>query len=150
MTLGERFHLVLKLFAYFHAQFEDRFLFVFADALGEVVAPFGDGARLHLLDVDIATERAPGHLFFFEIIGQFEGEGFFVFDAQPDGMGKSQLFVSFRAEDGGWTRARPFDSTINATYTENIPHVSPDGKYFFFHRNNDIYWVDAAVIARLR
>jgi len=77
-------------------------------------------------------------------------ESYLIFDAQPDGMGMSQLFVSFRTEAGGWTRARPFDSTINATYTENIPHVSPDGKYFFFHRNNDIYWVDAAVIARLR
>ena len=77
-------------------------------------------------------------------------ESYLIFDAQPDGMGKSQLFVSFRTEAGGWTRARPFDSTINATDTENIPYVSPDGKYFFFHRTNDIYWVDAAVIARLR
>jgi len=77
-------------------------------------------------------------------------ESYLIFDAQPAGMGKSQLFVSFRTADGNWTRAVKFDATINATYTENIPNVSPDGKYFFFHRNNDIYWVDARVIDRMR
>ncbi|MBN2415485.1 PD40 domain-containing protein [bacterium] len=74
---------------------------------------------------------------------------YLVFDAQPEGMGKSQLFVSFRDGQGGWTRAVPLDAAVNATFTENIPHVSPDGTYFFFHRNNDIYWVDAEVIHRL-
>lgn len=27
---------------------------------------------------------------------------------------------------------------------------SPDGKYLFFHRNNDIYWVDAEIIDDLK
>jgi len=73
-------------------------------------------------------------------------ESYLIFDAQPDGMGKSQLFISFKDLEGNWTRAIKFDNTINATYSENIPNVSPDGKYFFFHRNNDIYWVDAKII----
>lgn len=77
-------------------------------------------------------------------------ESYLIFDAQPDGMGKSQLFVSFRTRDGGWTSAVKFPPSINATDTENIPNVSPDGKYFFFHRTNDIYWVDAKIIDALR
>jgi hypothetical protein len=77
-------------------------------------------------------------------------ESYLIFDAQPDGMGKSQLFISFKDENGNWTRAKKFDKTINASYTENIPNVSPDGKYFFFHRNNDIYWVDSKIIEELR
>jgi hypothetical protein len=77
-------------------------------------------------------------------------ESYLIFDAQPDGMGKSQLYVSFKNDKGNWTKAVKFDETINKTYTENIPNVSPDGKYFFFHRNNDIYWVDVKIIERLR
>ncbi len=77
-------------------------------------------------------------------------ESYLIFDAQPEGMGKSQLYVSFKNDKGNWTKAVKFDETINKTQTENIPNVSPDGKYFFFHRNNDIYWVDAKIIEGLR
>lgn len=77
-------------------------------------------------------------------------ESYLIFDAQPDGMGKSQLFISFKDDNGNWTKAEAFNKTINATYTENIPNVSPDGKYFFFHRNNDIYWVDALIIQNMK
>ncbi len=77
-------------------------------------------------------------------------ERYLIFDAQPDGMGKSQLFVSFRTSGDNWTKAVKFDATVNATSTESIPNVGPDGKYFFFHRNNDIYWVDARIIDRMR
>ena len=77
-------------------------------------------------------------------------ESYLIFDSQPDGMGKSQLFISFKKKNGGWTKAKKFDKTINATYTENIPNVSPDGKYLFFHRNNDIYWVSAEVITDMK
>ncbi|MHC1705109.1 MAG: hypothetical protein AB9846_14470 [Tenuifilaceae bacterium] len=76
-------------------------------------------------------------------------ESYLIFDAQPDGMGKSQLFISFKNKSGEWLKSVKFDETINKTYTENIPNVSPDGKYFFFCRNNDIYWVDAKIIEEL-
>ncbi len=76
-------------------------------------------------------------------------ESYLIFDAQPEGMGKSQLFVSFR-KDGKWTKAVRFGPAVNATLTESIANVSPDGKYLFFGRNNDIYWVDAGVIGELR
>ncbi len=77
-------------------------------------------------------------------------ESYLIVDAQPDGMGKSLLFISFKNENGDWSKAKRFDETINKTFTENIPYVSPEGKYFFFHRNNDIWWVSAKVIDTLR
>ncbi len=77
-------------------------------------------------------------------------ESYLIFDAQPEGMGKSQLYISFRDKNGNWMRAVKFNETINMTNTENIPYVSPDGKYFFFHRNNDIYWVSARIIEEMR
>ncbi len=76
-------------------------------------------------------------------------ESYLIFDAQPEGPGKSQLFVSFK-KDGKWTKAVMFGPAVNATFTEAIANVSPDGKYLFFGRNNDIYWVDARVIEDLR
>lgn len=77
-------------------------------------------------------------------------ESYIIFDAQPEGMGKSQLYISFKDQTGNWTKAIKFDERINKTFTENIPNVSPDGKYFFFHRNNDIYWVSTKIIEELR
>lgn len=77
-------------------------------------------------------------------------ESYLIFDAQPDGMGKSLLFISFKNRNGDWTKAKRFDETINKTFTENIPYVSPEGKYFFFHRNNDIWWVSARIIEKMR
>ena len=76
-------------------------------------------------------------------------ESYLIFDAQPEGMGKSQLFISFRKE-GQWTKAVKFGPAINATFTENIANVTPDGKHLFFGRNNDVYWVDAGIIEELR
>jgi Tol biopolymer transport system component len=76
-------------------------------------------------------------------------ESYLIFDAQPEGPGKSALYLSFR-RDKKWTKAVKFGPTINATSTEAIAAVSPDGKYLFFGRNNDIYWVDARVIQELR
>lgn len=73
-------------------------------------------------------------------------ESYLIFDAQAEGRGKSQLFICFKDLSGNWTEAIKFDKKINATFTENIANVSPDGKYLFFHRNNDIYWVDANII----
>jgi len=75
-------------------------------------------------------------------------ESFLLFDAQPSGMGKTDLYVSFN-QNGKWTEAVKFDESINATKTEGIPSLSPDGKYLFFHRESDIFWVDAKVIDKL-
>ncbi len=77
-------------------------------------------------------------------------KSFILFDAQPEGMAKTDLYVSFLGKDGNWTRAVKFGKEINATKTEGIASVSPDGRYLFFHRQNDIYWVDSVVIGDMR
>jgi hypothetical protein len=77
-------------------------------------------------------------------------ESYLIYDAQPEGVGKSELFISFKDKNGKWMKSIKFDKSINKTFTENIPNVTPDGNYFFFHRNNDIYWVSAKIIEDLR
>jgi Tol biopolymer transport system component len=95
-----------------------------------------------------------------------------------DGFEGWDLFISFRKEDGSWTKAKNMGEPINSIASEICPSVSPDGKYFFFtsrrtiHKNysetqltyeekmkilnspgngeEDIYWVDAEVIEDLK
>lgn len=83
-------------------------------------------------------------------------ESYLVFDRYSiaDGAQTSKLFISFSREDGSWSEPVGLGSDINATGTELIPKVSPDGKYLFFQRkvdgNTDIYWVDARILEALR
>ena len=64
----------------------------------------------------------------------------------------NDLYVVFQKGNGTWTNAINMGTKVNTKYGENCPQVSPDGKYFFFHRydtktekSND-YWVDAKII----
>ena len=94
------------------------------------------------------------------------------------GFGGVDLFVSFKKEDGSWTKGKNMGADINSSATEYCPTVSPDGKYFFFTSNRkayksysetpltyeekirilnshgnglgDIYWVDARIIEELK
>jgi hypothetical protein len=75
-------------------------------------------------------------------------ESYLIFDAE--GMTNSDLFISFRKKDGSWTDAIKLDQRINTKGYEGIATVSPDGKYLFFNRDNDIYWVSAKFIEELR
>ncbi len=90
------------------------------------------------------------------------------------------LYVSFMGADGSWTPALAFDGSINAEGDERFVKVSPDGRYLFFNSQRDgfppfsrealtmedlrlrltspqnsqsrgdIYWVDAAIVQKLR
>ena len=83
-------------------------------------------------------------------------ESYLLFDMYDfaSGAQTSRLYVSFRRQDGSWSDPIALGKEINATGTELIAKVSPDGKYLFFQRhvegNTDVYWVDAGVIARAK
>lgn len=68
---------------------------------------------------------------------------------RPDGLGRGDLYISFREGDG-WTTPRNMGALINTEGYEFCPLMSPDGRYLFFTRNSggqgDIYWVDARII----
>jgi hypothetical protein len=97
---------------------------------------------------------------------------------RPNGFGDADLYITFRRQDGSWTKAINMGESINTNVTEFCPSVSPDGKYLFFSSNrilyknysqypisyekkikilnspgngsNDIYWVSAVIIAELK
>lgn len=78
-------------------------------------------------------------------------ESYLVFCAtRPEGMGRGDLYVSFRKEDGSWTQGKNMGEGVNTDGHELCPYVTPDGKYLFYTRNREIYWISAEVIANMR
>ncbi len=69
---------------------------------------------------------------------------------RPGGLGKGDLFISFKNNKGAWSEAKNMGQAVNSPGYEFCPFVTADGKYFFFSRDGDIYWVDAKVIQELR
>jgi len=78
-------------------------------------------------------------------------EDFLVYGAQrSDGFGGHDLYVVFRQPDGSWGDPRNLGSTVNTEHVESSPTLSSDGRFLFFSRRQDIWWVDAAVIDAVR
>lgn len=86
-------------------------------------------------------------------------ESYLLWDAKrEDGYGDSDIYISFRQNDGSWGAAINLGNEINTDSWEASASVTPDGKYLFFSRNMgsddyenvDIYWVDAQIIEDLK
>jgi len=85
-------------------------------------------------------------------------ESYLIWDSKrEDGFGDSDLYISFRQEDGTWSSAVNMGDKVNSDKWDAYASVTPDGKYILFNReineddrNVDIYWVDAKVIETLR
>jgi Tol biopolymer transport system component len=81
--------------------------------------------------------------------------------SRAGGVGRGDLYVSFRAADASWGPAISLGTTINTPDHEFCPMVTPDGRYLFFSRtygggtwptttDADVFWVDMAVVERSR
>ena len=77
-------------------------------------------------------------------------ESYLIFDAKETPESTSDIYISFKKKDGSWTKAKKMDGKINTGGEEGCAGVSPDGKYLFFSRDGDIYWVDAKIIEDYR
>ncbi|NVK25742.1 MAG: PD40 domain-containing protein [Gammaproteobacteria bacterium] len=83
-------------------------------------------------------------------------ESYLLWDGKREhGFGGSDIYISFRQEDGTWGKAINMGKDINTNGWDAAASVTPDGKYLFFHRLNEhgnanMYWVSAQVIETLR
>lgn len=89
-------------------------------------------------------------------------EQFLIFSSnRAGGFGRSDLYVSFRAADSSWGPPINLGTSINTADTDFCPMVTPDGRYLFFSRSYggpgwentkeaDVFWVDMAVVHRLK
>lgn len=82
-------------------------------------------------------------------------ESYLIWDSEKDnGYGDNDLYISFKQNDGSWGPAINLGDKINTEADEAYGSITPDGKYFFFHRGyggdtGDIFWVDAEVVKAL-
>ena len=91
-------------------------------------------------------------------------ESYLMWDViREDGHGGSDIYISFRDQDGSWLPAINLGPQINTELQESSPRVTHDGKYLFFSRGQwktredkrrywvgRPYWVDVQVIENLR
>ncbi len=78
-------------------------------------------------------------------------ESFLVFGARrEDGLGGTDLYVVFAGNDGRWGEPQNLGPGVNTEHVEGSPTLSLDGRYLFFSRHEDIWWVSTEVIERLR
>ena len=77
-------------------------------------------------------------------------ESYIIFAVRLSGKADSDLFISFHNPDGTWSKGISLGNEINSSANEGNSFVTADGKYLFFGRKYDIYWVDAKIIEDLR
>ncbi|WP_299453865.1 hypothetical protein [uncultured Microscilla sp.] len=92
----------------------------------------GAGVNTRRYEADVFVAYDESYLIFCSIRG--------------DASRRGDLYISFKQKDGSWGKAKDMGSLINTVGHELCPFVTKDGKYFFFTRNNDIYWVSANII----
>ena len=97
-----------------------------------------------LLDLDTALGRISGPCI------SPDNTTLIVHAMVESGANNWDLFVSFRDRAGKWGKFVSVGASINTEKGESDATFSPDGKYLFFTREGDIYWVAASVIEASR
>jgi hypothetical protein len=91
-------------------------------------------------------------------------ESYLIFASTRPGYGVTDLYVSFKKNDGSWTAPKNLGPDINTGVKEMYPFVTFDGKYLFFMSNRvselnsspipdgpgNVYWVDAKIIEQFK
>ena len=78
-------------------------------------------------------------------------ESYLLFDSdRPGGFGSYDIYVVFKNKYRNWGKAINLGSKINSDKYEGVATVSLDGKYLFFNKDDDIYWVSVKIIEELR
>jgi hypothetical protein len=91
-------------------------------------------------------------------------ESYLILISTRPGYGISDLFITFRRNDGSWSPPKNMGPRINTSAKEGYPFVTVDGKYLFFMSNRvsklnakpipdgpgNVYWMDAGIIDELR
>lgn len=74
-------------------------------------------------------------------------ESYLIFcSIRKEGFGKGDLYISFKDSFGKWSQPINMGKAINTQEHELCPFVTKDGKYFFYTSNQNIYWVDSAIL----
>jgi len=70
-------------------------------------------------------------------------ESHIIFDKPSPTSRAADLYVVFRNSDDTWNEPVRLNDKINSKQQETNAFITPDGRYMFFTRRFDIYWVRA-------
>ncbi|MEO9513271.1 MAG: hypothetical protein ABJN84_09355 [Flavobacteriaceae bacterium] len=82
-------------------------------------------------------------------------ESYLIWDSEREGgYGDSDMYISFKQDDGSWGKAINFGDKINTYGEDGGGYVTPDGKYLSYCPHCDppyeSMWLDAKIIEDLR
>ena len=81
-------------------------------------------------------------------------KSYLIFCSYKGSLGSDDFFISFKKNDGSWSKPVHMGDEINSTASDNRPFVTYDGKYFFYTSqksgNRDIYWVSTKIFDRFK
>jgi len=86
-------------------------------------------------------------------------ESYIIFESdRPGGFGQADLHISYKKTDGSWTNPKNMGRTINTSWGEDLPSITPDGKHLIFCRREawvtskptHIYWISSSIIDSLK
>ncbi len=82
-------------------------------------------------------------------------ESYIIFNSGdlPGTVGRNDLYIGYRGEDGTWSEPIHLGEPINGPKGDMCPNLSPNGEWLFYVRHDDafnIYWVEASFIEELR
>jgi hypothetical protein len=83
-------------------------------------------------------------------------ESYLIFssDALPHSIGKRDLYIGYRSEDGTWTDPVHLGDTINTQEHDLCPIVTYDGAFLLYlswrHERPGVYWISAGFIEEFR
>ncbi|MEM7417381.1 MAG: hypothetical protein AAF389_17955 [Gemmatimonadota bacterium] len=67
---------------------------------------------------------------------------------RPGGLGRGDLYVSRRGEDGVWSGAESAGSAINTAGHELCPTLTPDGRFLLYTGEQEIRWISMDAVGR--
>lgn len=70
--------------------------------------------------------------------------------ARKEGYGKGDLYISFKDDNGIWSKSKNMGKIINSKNHELCPFVTYDGKYLFYTSDENIYWVNAKILNKYK
>lgn len=85
-----------------------------------------------------------------------EGDYLIFLSDRPGGFGDRDLYISYRQDDGKWTKSVNMGERVNSNRVDKWPIISAGGKILLFvsgrklGENNQFYWIDARIIEDLR
>jgi hypothetical protein len=78
-------------------------------------------------------------------------ESYLIFcSTRPGGLGRGDLYISFKNTDGTWSMAVNMGEAVNTEHHELCPFVTADGKHLMYTSDQDIYWISTEIINQIR